>query len=249
MPTAGTPGRSSRGSAGTDALSGLASCEPAKTFKGPDGAAAKVSGTCRDNAGNVAAGAVNIHYDGSSPRLGKLAAAIGDHSATLTWKRPADVMSVEITRRPGRGKAASSVVFHGRATSFHDRNLRVGVVYRYTVTSRDVAGNKAVASLSATPRTLFAPAPGARVRSGVQLEWVASPDTRYYNVQLFRGSQKVLSAWPVTASLRLPRAWTLPGPLVQLSRGAYRWYVWPGRGSRAESRYGAMLGGSTFVVR
>ncbi len=234
---------------GTDDMSGLASCESAKTFKGPDGAAEKVSGTCRDNAGNVATGAVDIRYDGSSPRLGKLAAAIGDHSATLTWKRPADVMSVEIRRRPGRGSAASSVVFRGRATSFRDTKLRVGVVYRYTLTSRDAAGNKAVASLSATPRTLYAPAPGAHVRAGVSLAWVATPGAHYYNVQLFRGSQKVLSTWPVTASLRLPRAWTYAGKTFKLAPGTYHWYVWPGVGARSASRYGTLLGGSSFVVR
>ncbi len=234
---------------GADSVSGLASCEAAKTFKGPDGATDKVSGTCRDNAGNVGTGTIDLHYDGSSPRLGKLAAAIGDHSATLTWKRPADVKSVEISRRPGRGSAASSVVFRGRTTSFRDRNLRVGVVYHYTLTSRDVAGNKAVASLSAKPRALYGPAPGARVRAGVRLAWVATPGAHYYNVQLFRGSQKVLSAWPVTASLRVPRTWTYAGRTVRLTPGTYRWYVWPGRGARSESRYGALLGGSSFVVR
>jgi hypothetical protein len=234
---------------GTDSVSGLASCESAKTFKGPDGAADKVSGTCRDNAGNVATGSVGLRYDGSSPRLGKLAAAIGDRSATLSWKRPADVMSVEISRRPGRGSAASSVVYRGRATSFHDTNLRVGVHYRYTLTSRDVAGNKAVALLAATPRALYGPAPGAHVRGRVHLAWVASPGARYYNVQLFRGKQKVLSAWPVTSSLSLPRAWTYTGRAYRLTPGTYRWYVWPGRGPRAESRYGALLGGSSFVVR
>ena len=235
---------------GTDTISGIASCAPAKTFKGPDGSAEKVSGTCTDKAGNSAAGSVDIHYDGSGPRLAKLAAAIGDRSATLTWKPPAGVTTVEVVRRPGRASAASSVVYRGRATSFHDANLRIGVAYRYTVTSRDAAGNKAVASLTATPRALYGPSPGAKVGAGrVKLAWVAAPGARYYNVQLFRGGKKLLSTWPLTTSLSLPRHWVHDGKTYSLKPGTYHWYVWPGIGARSASRYGAMLGGSTFVVR
>ncbi len=235
---------------GTDTISGIASCAPAKTFKGPDGSAEKVSGTCTDKAGNSAAGSVDIHYDGSGPRLAKLAAAIGDRSATLTWKPPAGVTTVEVVRRPGRASAASSVVYRGRATSFHDANLRIGVAYRYTVTSRDAAGNKAVASLTATPRALYGPSPGAKVGAGrVKLAWVAAPGARYYNVQLFRGGKKLLSTWPLTTSLALPRHWVHDGKTYSLKPGTYHWYVWPGIGARSASRYGAMLGGSTFVVR
>jgi hypothetical protein len=235
---------------GTDTVSGIASCAPAKTFKGPDGSAEKVSGTCTDKAGNSAAGSVDIRYDGSGPRLARLAAAIGDRSATLTWKPPAGVTTVEVVRRPGRASAASSVVYRGRATSFHDVNLRIGVAYRYTVTSRDAAGNKAVASLTATPRALYGPSPGAKVGAGrVKLAWVATPGARYYNVQLFRGGKKILSTWPLTTSLTLPRHWVHDGKSYSLKPGTYHWYVWPGIGARSASRYGALLGGSTFVVR
>jgi len=233
---------------GSDSMSGLASCTPATTYKGPDGAAEKVTGTCRDNAGNTGSGEVALRYDGSGPQLTKLAAKIGDRSATLSWKRPADVTAIEIVRRPGRGSASSSVLYRGHATSFRDTNLKVGVSYRYTLTSRDAAGNKAVASLTATPRALYAPAPGAHVRGPVALSWVAAPGAHYYNVQLFRGKQKILSTWPVTPSFALPRTWTYGGKKFTLTRGTYHWYVWPGRGSRSESRYGALLGGSTFVV-
>jgi hypothetical protein len=235
---------------GTDSISGIASCAPAKTFKGPDGSAEKVSGSCTDKAGNSAAGSVDIRYDGSGPRLAQLAAAIGDRSATLTWKPPAGVTTVEVVRRPGRASAASSVVYRGRATSFRDANLRIGVSYRYTVTSRDAAGNKAVASLTATPRALYGPEPGAKVgASRVKLAWVATPGARYYNVQLFRGGKKILSTWPLSTSLSLPRHWVHDGKTYSLKPGTYHWYVWPGIGARSASRYGALLGGSTFVVR
>lgn len=235
---------------GTDSVSGIASCAAPKTFKGPDGAADKVSGTCRDAAGNTATGSIDIRYDGSGPRLSKLAATVGDRSAMLSWKRPPDLKTVVVARRPGRRSAAASVVYRGNASSFRDTNLRVGVAYRYTLTSRDAAGNKAVASLTATPRALYAPAAGAKVGAGgVGLAWVATAAARYYNVQLFRGGKKVLSTWPLAASFRVPRHWRYGGRAYALKPGAYRWYVWPGIGPRAKSHYGALLGGSTFVVR
>ena len=234
---------------GTDSVSGLASCEAAKTFKGPDGTKDKVVGTCRDKAGNTASGSVDIRYDGSGPKLAKLAAELGDRSATLSWRRPTDIASVQIVRRPGRGRAQSSVVYRGKAASFRDRGLRVGTVYHYTLTSRDLAGNTAVAKLTAAPRALYAPAAAARVRAGARLAWVATPGAQYYNVQLFRGTQKVLSTWPVVATLRLPHRWQYAGKTFTLSRGTYHWYVWPGLGARAASHYGKLLGGSFFVVR
>ena len=232
----------------TDPVSGVASCAPAQTYKGPDGSDEKVSGTCRDKAGNTASGDVVIRYDGSGPKLARLAAAVGDRSATLSWKRPPDLTTVQIVRRPGRGSAASSVVYRGRAASFHDTNLKVGTRYRYTVTSRDAAGNKAVTTLTATPRALFAPASGERVHGRVSLGWIAAPGAHYYNVQLFRGKQKILSTWPLGPSLRLARSWTYGGRRFSLSPGTYHWYVWPGKGSRSASRYGPLLGSSTFVV-
>nr|MBA3331185.1 hypothetical protein [Actinomycetota bacterium] len=71
----------------------------------------------------------------------------------------------------------------------------------------------------------------------------------YYNVQLFRGSQKVLSAWPKQPRLALGSKWTFAGRKMLLRPGTYRWYVWPGVGARSQARYGPMLGQSTFVVR
>jgi hypothetical protein len=234
----------------TDSASGIASCAPAETLKGPDGPDDKVSGTCRDKAGNTGTGSVEVRYDGSGPRLAKVAAAIGDRSATLSWKRPADLKTVEVVRRPGRSSASPSVVYRGNGTSFHDTNLRVGVAYRYTLTSKDAAGNKATVSLTATPRALYAPTVGAKVgKGGVKLAWTASRGARYYNVQLYRGGKKILSAWPLTATLKLAQHWQYGGKRYDLKPGRYHWYVWPGVGARSASRYGAMLGGSSFVVR
>jgi hypothetical protein len=44
------------------------------------------------------------------------------------------------------------------------------------------------------------------------------------------------------------RSWRYSGHDFKLTPGRYRWYVWPGFGTRAQSKYGAMVGGSYFVV-
>jgi hypothetical protein len=68
-------------------------------------------------------------------------------------------------------------------------------------------------------------------------------------VQLFFKGKKILSTWPVTTSLKLPRTWTFEGKRHSLVPGSYRWYVWPGYGPRKASKYGKLLGGSVFVLR
>ena len=80
------------------------------------------------------------------------------------------------------------------------------------------------------------------------LRWRIVAGARYYNVQLFRGARKVLSAWPVRARLRVHRTWRYGGVRRRLAPGVYRWYVWPGYGRRAAHRYGALVGTRRFVV-
>ena len=142
-----------------------------------------------------------------------------------------------------------SVVYRGLASSYRDTSIKKGVVYHYTVATTDAAGNDARVKVTTTLRLLMAPAPGALVRAGDALTWQKSPGASYYNLQLFRGGKKVLTAWPLTARFRLPRTWTFAGHRETLARGTYKWYVWPGRGARAAARYGRLLGGSSFRVR
>ncbi len=53
---------------GQDAVSGVAGCSSA-TYSGPDGAAANVSGSCTDLAGNSASASFALMYDGTAPTL------------------------------------------------------------------------------------------------------------------------------------------------------------------------------------
>jgi hypothetical protein len=136
-------------------------------------------------------------------------------------------------------------------------------VHSFEVRAVDAAGNvdatpavhhwTIVAPPVTTRRTraasaLLAPRAGARVTSPPLLRWRRVPRASYYNVQLFRGSVKILSAWPTRTRLQLRARWTYLGRQRRLAAGTYRWYVWPGYGKASLRRYGRVLGGSTFKV-
>ena len=115
-------------------------------------------------------------------------------------------------------------------------------VHRWTVTA------PAARRTSRTTSALLSPRAGARVTSPPLLRWRRVARASYYNVQLFRGSVKILSAWPAATRLQLKARWRYLGRQRRLSAGVYRWYVWPGYGKASQRRYGRMLGGSTFRV-
>jgi hypothetical protein len=236
--------------AGSDALSGIASCTKPITYSGPDNGATHVDGTCTDNAGNSTPASLPLRYDATPPRIAGVAVAVDDGtSVTLSWQQPKDTAMVAIMRAPGRGASGATPVYKGLTSKFHDAGLKIGVTYRYTLTAQDQAGNEATAHVTATVRALYAPAQGGLAKAGDRLAWVPTKGADYYNVQLFRNGKKVLSAWPITSSFHLPGSWTFAGKKVALRRGTYRWYVWPGHGARAKAKYGALVGGSTFRVR
>jgi hypothetical protein len=235
--------------AGTDGGSGISSCTAPATYSGPDSAKVDVSGGCVDAAGNQASATATLQYDATPPALAAVAADVSSRTATLSWKEPADAASVAITRTPGRRGKTPSVVFDGRGSSFRDRNLTPGRTYRYQVTVRDAAGNARAVDVKAAVPVLYLPAEGARVGPGAVLAWAKAAGASYYNVQIFRGSHKVLSVWPKKPTLRLHRTWKYAGKKHRLAPGRYRWYVWPGRGPLKAAKYGALLGGNTFVVR
>jgi hypothetical protein len=95
---------------------------------------------------------------------------------------------------------------------------------------------------------LMAPASGARVTRPPLLRWRPVSRATYYNVQLYRAGQKVLTAWPARTKLQLTARWTFNKRVQRLAPGVYRWYVWPGYGKPSVRRYGRLLGTSSFVV-
>jgi hypothetical protein len=234
---------------GTDGGSGISACTAPVTYSGPDTTQATIEGGCVDAAGNRASTSTTLEYDSTPPKLADVAVSVASRRATVTWKAPADAATVSVTRaRPGVKHVA--LVFRGGSSSsaFRDANLAPGTTYRYAVSATDAAGNTSTVDVDAAVPVLYQPAAGARIGAGAILAWAAAKGASYYNVQVFRGSRKVLSIWPTKPRLKLPRAWTFEGRRQRLAPGRYRWYVWPGRGPLKAAKYGKLLGGSTFVV-
>ena len=260
----------------TDAASGLAECAPA-VYSGPDGAMAAVVGTCRDHAGNQSSRAFPLMYDTTAPPISRLTVTPGDQRAAVRWETTPDATFVEVLRIPGRDSESASVVFTGPGSSFHDDKLHNNVRYVYRVRVADAAGNESVATASAVPGPpspdppagsgqlrsgppaqtplprragLLRPRAGAKVTAGRPplLTWRRVPRARYYNVQLYRGTRKVLSVWPGRPRYQLERRWSFAEKRRRLSPGRYRWYVWPGYGRRSKSVYGDLIGRRSFTV-
>ena len=169
-------------------------------------------------------------------------------SVAVTWTLPgdADLDRVEVAR--AAAGAVKRIVYSGVGTAFVDRTVRPGRTYTYTVTSVDAAGNRSggIARKVTTPMLM---ASAARVASPPVLRWAPVSNATYYNVQVWRNGKKILSAWPGSPRYAVSARWTFRGVRYRLTPGTYRWYVWPGLGSRNAARYGKLLGSSTFVVR
>ena len=205
--------------AGSDATSGISSCD-AVSYDKPDSSAAKVAGVCHDNAGNTSASSsFAFKYDSTPPKLADLAADPLNGSVSLSWKPSTDVASIVVTR--SIGSAAPKTVYSGkRITGFADKNLKNGVRYAYTVVAVDAAGNAATGKTTAQPMApLIAPREQARVHGSVVLRWRAAPHAGYYNVQLWFHGAKVLSAWPSGTSYRDLEQLELPRPRPQPRAG------------------------------
>ncbi|HVP02447.1 MAG TPA: hypothetical protein VMT10_07760 [Solirubrobacteraceae bacterium] len=236
-----------------DTTSGLQSCTPV-TYAGPDSALASLSGTCRDVAGNVSAPfAFALKYDATPPAAPVLRAVPGDASAALSWAPSPDTVRVQISRSPGLLGAAATALYAGSGSSFNDSRLTNGTRYSYTVTAFDDAGNASSAAISVVPEApplqrLASRSSNHRLARPPQLRWRAVAGARYYNVQVFRGHTKVLSAWPRRARMLMHRSWLYRGHTRRLSPGSYTWYVWPGFGRLGARRYGKLLGRNTFVI-
>ncbi|HEX4011046.1 MAG TPA: hypothetical protein VHX62_13600, partial [Solirubrobacteraceae bacterium] len=236
---------------GGSSFSGIASCTAPEAYGGPNTAGLTVSGTCTDNAGKTAPASYTLAYDASPPAV-SAAADAGDSVINVNWQAsstPAPLASVEIARSPGIDASAASILYRGTSGAYKDTRVRNKIRYTYTITAVDQAGNTAVRTVVATPGArLLSPAAGAKISKPPTLAWTAVPKARYYNVQLWQGSHKILSEWPKRATLDLKRTWRFAGRAHRLKRGRYRWYVWPGFATRKAARYGSLVGSATFVV-
>jgi HYR domain len=183
----------------------------------------------------------------------QLRATAKDHAVTLTWVVPTatDLAAIEVRMTEVGGTNTDRVVSRAVRADAAVTGLRNGVEYRFVVTAVDKAGNESRgAVVLATPQAnlLATPKAGTKVRKPPLLRWAPLVGTSYYNVQLYRGKAKVLSAWPTRAKVQLTRSWMYEKVRRTLLPGTYTWYVWPGFGARADVKYGTVMGKSTFVV-
>jgi hypothetical protein len=129
--------------------------------------------------------------------------------------------------------------------------------HQFQVRAVDAAGNAdatpslhgwkvAAPTAKKVASALLSPKAGARVTRAPLLVWRRVAGAPYYNVQVFRGSRKVFSAWPTRTRLQLRAQWKYLGRQMRLTPGRYRWFVWPGYAN--PRRYGALLGQSSFVM-
>ena len=231
-------------------FSGIRSCTTA-TYSGPATPSARVTGSCTDNAGKtVTVQSAAFAYDAIQPSV-TIAADTGDRVADLDWKMSglAPAAGFKLTRQPGLHGKSPSIVYQGGATAFKDTRVRNGVHYLYTVAALDAAGTTGLGTIVAKPGLrLIAPTGAASLSAPPLLRWTADRKADYYNVQLYRGNRKVLSAWPKRAGFQLASRWSYRGHRYRLRPGKYRWYVWPGFGRRSAVKYGAPIGSTTFVV-
>src|SRR5207244_2916840 len=140
----------------------------------------------------------------------------GNRVVRLTWANPsdADFDRVEITRSGTEPGAAGVLAYRGAGTSFADRSVRNDVAYRYLVVSFDHTGNASRGvAVAATPMRalLVSPPDGAKLKKPPFLDWESSNSARYYNVRVFAGNEKVLSAWQKGNALELKQKWTYKG--------------------------------------
>jgi hypothetical protein len=219
---------------GGNSFSGIGSCTPPETYAGPTGANVMVSGSCTDNAGKTANASIPLSYDPTPPTItGATASRAPDSNGYYTH-----AVTFTFTGTDGASGIAScdTVTYSGPSSG-----SVVGGCH-------DQAGNYATISVpvryrAATPRESV-----ARTGSLLVLRWKGAAHASYYNVQVYRNGKKVLSTWPSRTSLRLKRTWKFAGHRFRLKPGRYRWYVWPGYGSRGAARYGRMIVSAKFTI-
>jgi hypothetical protein len=185
--------------------------------------------------------------------VSRLRRNVGYGVLQLRWRRPSDpdFDHVAVFVSTKRGAPPRKLAYSGRKQSYVKRRFQNGLYYRYLVVSYDRSDNASGGRSAQVPPSalLRSPRDGQVVRSAPRLRWTPVRKATFYNVQVYFRGRKVLSVWPVRARQALQRRWTYSGHSYALRKGAYSWFVWPGFGPRAKSRYGDLLGFGTFKVR
>jgi hypothetical protein len=236
---------------GTDAGSGIKECTPTAAYKGPDANPAKLVAQCKDAAGHASqAITVELRYDATPPAQPSLKWSHRGEAIAFNWTAAPDVTLVRLVRAPGLKSKTAEVVYQGTAKRFLDRKIKIGTKYWYELRVFDQAGNSAARTVGSRPLAgIMSPANGSVVSRAPVVAWAPTKSARFYNVQLWRGREKLLTTWVRAPKLALKQRWTTQGKRQTLVNGPYRVYVWPAFGTTKNPRYGKLLGQVSFVVR
>jgi hypothetical protein len=244
------------GFTGSDATSGVAGCDSV-TYGGPDSPAAQVAGACHDVAGNSSTGTAPLKYDATPPTITAIPQNSNDGEVRLKWSGSPDAVEYSVTRSPGHDDEPSSTVYTGPSQSFTDNSVTEAETYTYAISASDAAANSSVVVIVATPGGAQTVSPGKLTTDSrrllpstlPRLRWRRVAHADYYNVQVYRGHRKVLSAWPAGTHLQLRPTWRFRGKRFLLTPGRYHWYAWPGYGRRRAHQYGRMITHKQFTVK
>jgi hypothetical protein len=121
-----------------------------------------------------------------------------------------------------------------------------------TIVQTTTVATTVTVTVSPQPVYLLRPKDGAAIklsaRQLLRFRWLKADQATYYDLQLYRGTKKILNALSIRPSYTLAKRWTYLNNPYALSAGTYKWYVWPGLGMRSARTFGALLGSSTFRI-
>lgn len=237
-------------------------CASPKTYDGLSDGSHVFAVRATDLAGNTDASPASYSWQVSTPTppdstppgtVLELRRSVGWRTLRLSWTLPtdADFDHVQVLRSRRAKGAARAVVYEGDGTGYSDAHFQNGTYYRYEIRSYDHTGNASpgVRVVVRASALLFSPRDGGLVRVPPLFRWARVRSATFYNIQLYRGSRKILSAWPAKPRLKLRRTWVYNGHPYRLRQGGYRWWVWPAFGPRSKPNYGRLLGTGAFRVR
>jgi hypothetical protein len=127
--------------AGSDTGSGIASCDSAGTYSGPDSATASASLTCSDVAGNVGSGSVSFQYDATAPAITDLGATSSPNSNNWFNHDVTDTFSVSDSVSGLDSSCTSTFAYDSNSGKNVESKTTSGEGTALTVTSDGCADN------------------------------------------------------------------------------------------------------------
>jgi hypothetical protein len=182
----------------------------------------------------------------------QLRSTFGSGWVRLAWRNPTDVdfRHVSIWRRKVSATSWRFMATRKERTSFRDDTAQNDTRYVYALRSFDRAGNASPnAAREARASRILKPAFGSLHDTRPLIDWTAVRSATYFNLQLWREGQKILSVWPGRSAYRPSENWTYKGKRYSLRSGRYSVYVWPGFGLKSAVDYGPLLGWTEFRMK